>query len=82
MKQHCQRYCKHYRYIGELTALEIHLHGTGVNIPEEIVIFNKEKQALETIMLEKKIHFKTYEAQSKNLYSPFAKHLQTIKLKG
>ncbi|MDR2416526.1 MAG: hypothetical protein LBD75_08280 [Candidatus Peribacteria bacterium] len=82
LKQHCQYYCKRYRYIGELTALEIHLHGTGVTIPEEIVIFNKEKQALESVMLDKKLHFKTYESQSKNLYSPLAKHTQTIKLKG
>ncbi|MDR2190165.1 MAG: hypothetical protein LBP53_03055 [Candidatus Peribacteria bacterium] len=81
LKQHCQQYCKHQRYLGELTALEIHLHGTGVSIPEEIIVFNKEKQALETVMLKKKVSFKTYEAKSKNLYPAFAKHLQTIKLK-
>jgi hypothetical protein len=82
LKQHCQQYCKQARYIGELTALEINLHGTGITLPEEIIIFNKEKQAIETVMLNKKIHFKTYEAKAKNLYTPFSKQTQTIKLKG
>ncbi|MDR0608371.1 MAG: hypothetical protein LBG52_08830 [Candidatus Peribacteria bacterium] len=64
-----------------MTALEIHLHGTGVSIPEEIIVFNKEKQAIETILLEKKVNFKRYEAKSKNLFPAFAKHTQNIKIK-
>ncbi|MDR3169326.1 MAG: hypothetical protein LBU27_06295 [Candidatus Peribacteria bacterium] len=82
LKQHCQQYCKQDRYIGGMTALEIHLHSTGVSIPEEIIIFNKEKQAIETILLEKKVNFKHYASKSKNLFSAFAKHTQKIKIKG
>jgi hypothetical protein len=82
LKLHCQQYCKQYRYIGGLTALEIHLHGTSITIPEEIIIFNKDKQAIETVMLEKKVNFKTYEAKTKNLYTPLSKQTTTIRLKG
>lgn len=82
LKQHCQQYCKQDRYIGGITALEIHLHSTGVLIPEEIVIFNKEKQAIETILFDKKINFKIYESKSKNLFPTFIKHTQKHKIKG
>ncbi|MDR0861137.1 MAG: hypothetical protein LBO09_09575 [Candidatus Peribacteria bacterium] len=82
LKQHCQQYCKQDRYIGGMTALEIHLHTTGINIPDEIIIFNKEKQAVETVLFDKKINFKIYESKSQNLFPAFSKHTQKHKLKG
>jgi hypothetical protein len=81
LKQHCQQYCKTNRYIGGVTALEFHLHGSTITLPEEIIIYNKDKQAIETILLEKKVNFKTYEAKTKNLYTAFAKQTSTIKVK-
>ncbi|MDR2541647.1 MAG: hypothetical protein LBD11_08075 [Candidatus Peribacteria bacterium] len=65
-----------------MTALEIHLHTTGSNIPEEIIIFNKEKQAIETVLFDKKINFKIYESKSKNLFPAFSKHTHKHKIKG
>jgi hypothetical protein len=82
LKQHCKKYCNQERYIGELVALEANLHGTSINIPDEIVVYNKKKQAIETIMFEKKVHFKSYESKGKNLYTPLSKYTNKIKLKG
>jgi hypothetical protein len=81
LKQHCQQYCKTNRYIGGLTALELHLHGSNITLPEEIIIYNKDKQAIETILFDKKVNFKTYEAKTKNLYNAFSKQTTSIKLK-
>ena len=82
LTQHCNHYCTQYRYIGGITALELHLHGTSITIPDEIVIYNKHKQAIETVMFEKKLHFKTYKSKTKNLYPLFAKQTSSLKLKG
>ena len=57
LKDHCNWVCKQ-RYIGGLTALEIHLHWNGVTIPETVMIINKEKQAVGTVIFEKQIAFK------------------------
>jgi hypothetical protein len=35
---------------------------TNFDVPEELLIINDNKQALETIMFEKQISFKTYES--------------------
>lgn len=82
LKKHCQQYCKTNRYIGGLTALELHLHGTSATLPDEVIIYNSTKQAIETVLLKKKVNFKTYEAKTKNLYPLFAKQTSTIRLKG
>lgn len=82
LRQHCKKYCNQEWYIGELTALEINLHGTSISIPDEIVVYNKKKQAIETVMFEKKINFKSYESKGKNLYTPLSKYTNKIKIKG
>jgi hypothetical protein len=66
LKDHCNWVCKQ-RYIWGLTALEIHLHWTWVTIPETVMIINKEKQAIETVVFEKQIAFKKFETKWKNL---------------
>ena len=81
LKQHCQHYCKTNRYIGELTALELHLHGNNITLPEDIIIYNKDKLSVETVLFKKKVNFKTYKAKTKNLYPIFAKQTLVIKLK-
>ena len=63
LKDHCNWVCKQ-RYIWGLTALEIHLHWNGVTIPEIVMIINKEKQAIETVVFEKQIAFKKFETKS------------------
>ena len=60
LKDHCNSTSKQ-RYIWGLTALEIHLHGNWITIPETITIINKDKQAIETIIFEKQIAFKKFE---------------------
>jgi hypothetical protein len=77
LKDHCNWVCKQ-RYIGSLTALEIHLHWNVVTIPETVTIINKEKQAIETIVFEKQIAFKKFETKWKNLISQLIK--QTIEI--
>ena len=77
LKDHCNQTSKK-RYIWWLTALEIHLHWSGVTIPEIITIINKDKQANETLMFEKNISFKKYETKWKNLIAPLLK--QTIQV--
>jgi hypothetical protein len=61
--------------------LEINLYWTGISIPEEIIVYNKHKQSIETVLLDKKVNFKTYEAKTQNLYIPFSKQTHTIKIK-
>lgn len=72
LKDHCNWVSKQ-RYIWGLTALEIHLHWSGVTIPETVMIINKDKQAVETIVFEKQIAFKKYETKGKNLISNLLK---------
>ena len=72
LKDHCNQTSKK-RYIWWLTALEIHLHWSGVTIPETVMIINKDKQSNETLMFEKNISFKKYETKWKNLITPLLK---------
>ena len=73
LKDQCNKGYKQ-RYIWWLTALEIHLHGNWVTIPETIMIVNKEKQAIETLLFEKQIAFKKFESKWKNLVTQLIKH--------
>lgn len=72
LKNHCNTFTKQ-RYIWDLTALEIHLHGMWATIPENIIIVNNKKQSTETLMFEKQILFKTFETKWKNLISSLLK---------
>lgn len=72
LKNHCNNVCKQ-RYIWGLTALEINLYWNGVTIPENIMVVNKEKQAIETVVFEKRILFRKYEAKWKNIFSQMIK---------
>lgn len=75
LKDQCNKTNKQ-RYIGWLTALEIHLHWTWITIPESITVINKEKQSNETIIFEKQIAFKKLESKWKNLITSLIK--QTV----
>lgn len=79
LKDHCNSTSKQ-RYIWGLTALEIHLHGNGVTIPETITIINKDKQAIETIIFEKQIAFKKFETKWKNLISSLIKQTEEVSM--
>ena len=77
LKDHCNSTSKQ-RYIWGLTALEIHLHGNWITIPETITIINKDKQAIETIIFEKQIAFKKFETKWKNLISCLIKQTTEV----
>ena len=79
LKDHCNSTSKQ-RYIWGLTALEMHLHGNGVTIPETITIINKDKQAIETIIFEKQIAFKKFETKWKNLISSLIKQTEEVSM--
>ncbi len=79
LKGHCNLVCKQ-RYLGGLTALEIHLHWNWVTIPEAAMIINKEKQAIETVIFEKQIIFKKYETRWKNLVSQLIKQSNEVNM--
>lgn len=81
LKNHCFQYCKNQRYVWGIIALEINLLGYSSNVPEEISIINKQKQAVEIIVGEKRVHFKNYEIKGKALYPSLHKHTQTTTLK-
>jgi hypothetical protein len=72
LKDHCNNISKQW-YIWWLTALEILLYWKGVTIPEMIMVVNKEKQNIETVIFEKKILFKKFESKWKNLLSKLIK---------
>jgi len=64
------------RYIWGLKALEI---ASGIyTIPDEILIVNENKQWIESLILEKKILFKTYSSKKKNLFSFFNKETEKV----
>ena len=79
LKDHCNWVCKQ-RYIGGITALEIHLHWNGVTIPETVMVINKEKQAVETVVFEKQIAFKKFETKWKNLISSLIKQTNEVNM--
>ena len=79
LKDHCNQTSKK-RYVWWLTSLEIHLHWNGVTIPETVIIINKEKQAVETIIFEKQIAFKKFETKWKNLISQLIKQTNEVNI--
>ena len=79
LKDHCNWICKQ-RYIWGLTALEIHLHWNGVTIPETIMVINKEKQSIETVVFEKQIAFKKFETRWRNLISQLIKQTNEVNM--
>ncbi len=79
LKDHCNGNSKHW-YVWWLTALEIHLHWNGITIPESIMIVNKEKQTMETLMFERQISFKKFETKWKNLISNLIKQTNEVNM--
>ena len=79
LKEHSNATSKQ-RYIWGLTALEIHLHGNWVTIPETIMIVNKDKQVVETLMFEKQIAFKKFESKWKSLISQLVKQTNEVNI--
>ena len=79
LKKHCSLYCNTARYIWWLTALEINYTDKIPEIPEEIIIFNKKKQSKEVVMFEKKVIFKKYEVNGKNLIPTLLKNIKKKK---
>ena len=79
LKDHCNWTCKQ-RYVWWLTALEIYLHWNGVTIPETVMITNKEKQSIETVIFEKQIAFKKFETKWKNLISQLIKQTNEVNM--
>ena len=66
------------RYIWGLKALEIAM---GIyTTPDEILIVNENKQWIESLILEKKVLFKTYSSKKRNLFPFFYKETQPIKI--
>lgn len=57
------------RYIGWIKALE--LHQGNIDIPDQILVVNSEKQSIDTVLAGKYIHAKTYTHKWKNLFSEF-----------
>jgi hypothetical protein len=41
----------------------VYLYGNGITIPEKIMVVNKEKQLVETIIFDKKIMLKKFECK-------------------
>ncbi|HPK27749.1 MAG TPA: hypothetical protein PKX34_00905 [Candidatus Absconditabacterales bacterium] len=76
VKKHCKGFANNKRYIGGIKALELNM--TNFDVPEELLIINDNKQALETIMFEKQISFKTYESNGKSLFNFFKKHTKNV----
>ncbi|NCQ82527.1 hypothetical protein GW750_07150 [bacterium] len=48
------------------------------NIPDEIEIYCRDKNAMEVVILDKKLVFKTYNAKHRKLRPSFFKHIQKI----
>lgn len=72
LKDHCNWNTKNW-YVGWLTALEIYLHWSVVTIPETIMVVNKDKQVIETLMFERQVAFKKFESKWKNLIAQLIK---------
>lgn len=71
VKKHCKDFVPWKRYIWWVKALELNL--TNFDIPEEILLVNETKQSTETVMFDKQVLFKIYEADKKSLFSFFNK---------
>ena len=79
LKDHCNWLCK-WRYISGLLALEIHLYWNWVTIPENVMIINKERQSVETLVFEKQINFKKFESKWKSLISQLIKQTNSVNM--
>ncbi len=78
LKKHCNEYTIWKRYIWWIKALELYL--SSFEIPEEILIVNPTKQATEVVTGNKKILFKTYGSNKKNLFSFFYEFTKKISI--
>lgn len=78
LKKHCQKYIQWTWYIWWLKALELHLN--NYDIADTIEIINNHKNALEVIMFDKTVNYKTYTHQKKNIFSVLKKLLQNYKI--
>ncbi len=78
LKKHCKTFIQWWRYIWWLKALEFHLQ--NYEIPDTIEIINSHKNALEVIMFDKTVAYKTYTHQKVNIFSKVKKYLQTQKI--
>lgn len=78
LKKHCQTFIQWWWYIGWLKALELHLQ--NYEIPDNIDIINSHKNAVEIIMFDKTVSYKTYTHKQNNILSKIKKHLITQKI--
>lgn len=68
LQHHASQMAKKW-YIWWIKALE--LHYDNIDIPEQILVVNSEKQSIDTVIAGKLIHAKTYTHQGKNLFPAF-----------
>ena len=78
LKKHCKEYNSNERYIWWLKALELNISNYAIS--DEIEIINAHKQATEVVILDKKILYKKYTSNQKNLFPLFRKHTHKIKI--
>ena len=78
IKTHCRECAESKRYIWWNKALELNIN--NFRIPDEIDIYNKDKNATEVAVLNKKIIFKTYNNNKKNLRPTFAKMTKKLSI--
>ncbi len=78
LKKHCQTFLEWWWYIGWIKALELYLQ--NYEIPESIDIINTNKNALEIIMFEKTVSYKTYTHQKVNLFNKIKKYISNQKI--
>lgn len=78
LKKHCQEHIKWPRYIGWIKALELHLQ--NYEISDAIEVVNTHKNAVEVVMFDKTVNYKTYSHQKVNVFSKIKKLLCTQKV--
>lgn len=78
VKKHCEQHITGARYIGWVKALELYLQ--NYEIPENIDIININKNALEVVMFNRTINYKTYNNNNKTLFTTIKKHLDKLKI--
>lgn len=80
LQQHCSKDCGTNRYIGWISALEIHSGISYLNT-DEMIIINDIKTATEVICFDKKVIYKSYhDTQEQSLLRHTKKHTITISL--
>jgi len=78
LKKHCQTFLTWGRYIWWIKALELHIQ--NYEIPENIDIVNLHKNAVEVIMFDHMVSYKTYTYKQVNIFTKIKKHLVTQKI--